>query len=307
MEEVGGEGTEESCPQLRGLVRELLKEGKKAWRKFIDCPWKPKNYLKAVLGVGWFTFLICTGIYLSDEERRADFQQKVYALGWFGNILFTVIFALSVLPFGPYMELEFMIGFLYNVPTSMSIFVIGNVAGIWMTAVFANSLMRKWFDKKIKKSRQLQVLIFAVQKNAVKLSLLTRFIPVPIGITTGVLAIGGIPHWINTLCGTIAYLPENFLIAYTSHQLSLGISADRFDTLHIVFYVGAAVLFIAAFVLLAWLGKSAMSKAEAEIEQIEAEQRAEQERSPEEMQHSLQLEQEQPIEEVDFSVSDQRS
>ena len=276
--------------KIRSLLQMARRQAVKSFRKFIDCPWKTKNYVKAALGLLWIAFLISAGVYLSDDDRRLAFQNTIAGFGWFGKILFIVIFAVSALPFGPYMELEFMIGFLYSIPVAFLIMVIGTFLGILLTAVCANTLMRAWFDRKISKNKKLQVVTHAVRSNAVALSVLTRFIPIPIGITTGVLAIGGVPDWVNAVCGTIAYIPENLLIAYSAHQLAANNQqADRFDWIHITFYVGAGVLFVATLVLMAWLGNRALEKAQAEIDAAELSREQQEEAQQEDVEISSEI------------------
>ncbi|MDP2434984.1 MAG: VTT domain-containing protein [archaeon] len=253
----------------RGWLRGARSWAAQRYYTFTDCPWRRKSYVQLAVVVTMVAVVVAAAVYFADGHRRDAFKAWIRALGSVGYLVFIGTFVFTNLPFGfGFIGMVTLCGYLYELVVSISVVLVGVSLGALVCYYVVSFLLRESMERTIAGNRKLQVLVFAARANGLKLSCLIRFIPIPVGVQTGVLAIASIPVYVAVPCSVIAFIPELILVIYFAHQLSLTDSSeeDEFDLPHIITYVVAAVLLVVALVFLFWMGRKALRQAEDQMQ-----------------------------------------
>jgi uncharacterized membrane protein YdjX (TVP38/TMEM64 family) len=156
-------------------------------------------------------------------------------------------------------------GFLYGILLGALTIFVGCALGAAASYFVCQRFMRQWIERKVRNSRKLSAVMVAAKKNGFKISILLRFIPIPVGIQTGLLAISNIRFPVFMLGSLLGMLPEQLLFAYWGDaakdlaQIASG-EADM-SPAKIAFMVVGVVVAIFLTVFLVWLGRRAIRKA----------------------------------------------
>ena len=247
---------------LRAWVRARLES-------FVDCPWRGKSYLQLLILLLMVSAVVSAAVYFSDKQRRDGFQDWTREQGAKGYLVFAAAIVFANLPFGfGFIGLVTMCGLLYSLMTAVAIVTVGVTLGITVCYYVTVFLLRESFEHTVAKSRKLQVLVYAARSNGPKLSCLIRFIPIPVGIQTGVLAVANIRAYVAVLCSVVALQPELLLVLYFANRLAAAGETEEnaWDTPHIVMYVVGAVVVVGVLVILFWMGKKALQQASEQMD-----------------------------------------
>lgn len=248
-------------------IKQWLIQG---YDRFTDCPWKRSSYVQLTVISIIGAVILALVVIFWDSHRRDMFQKWIKDLGLWGNLFFILLFILTNLPFGiGFLGIVAMCGVLYPLPIAAATVFLGVFAGLSCCYWFIRLVLKSSFDRTVAANRTLQVLVFATRSHGIKLSFLIRYIPILVGLQTGVLAIADIPYCTVIVCGMLADLPKLGLIIYVANQAVQGVGENQWDPLHIAFYIFSGVLLIAAFVVIGLIGKRALKQANEDMERHE--------------------------------------
>jgi len=202
------------------------------------------------------------------------FLEWVAGLGWWGNILMAIAFALMAFPFVfGYVVLGLGAGLLYNLWLGTATICIGSNIGACLSFFACRQFGRKWIEKKIENSPKLKAIFESIGDNGFKISFLIRFIPIPFGIQNAMLSVSSVPYWKFGLGTFMGLLPEQVAIVFVGKTLKevndVIHHKASFGTPEKVIFALDAVMIVVLSVVLFFIGRKALQKVSAKVEDTE--------------------------------------
>jgi len=185
--------------------------------------------------------------------------------GVIGPIILAFMFVLVSFPFFyGYSFFAIAGGFLFGFRTGCSAVLAGSTIGSILSLWLSKRMLGNFLQKKLGKYRFYRAIIRAIEKDALRVIILCRLIPVPFGIMNAILGMANI-HWHVYLLGTVAgLLPEIFLLVYFGTTLrniqEIFQGNESASAGQIIFFVVGIIVTIILFLMIMKLGKEAMNE-----------------------------------------------
>lgn len=167
--------------------------------------------LGSIIGAIFFLF--------KDEDKLESLFDNIKALKILGNLIIALAYLPCALPFAVvsyYVPLSLCAGLIYRehilgaFATTMFGSVVGSLFGFWVTRRFC----REWVEDKIKASTRISALMKAMESHAFKVTVFSRFLPLPFGLQNGLCAMTQITPEKFVISSMIGLMPENIVLIY---------------------------------------------------------------------------------------------
>jgi len=146
----------------------------------------------------------------------------VESIGFWGNIMFCLMFILISFPFilGGYTPLTLGAGALYGITLGTITVSIGSSLGAALTFWLSRAVARKWVESKLKDTKEFRLFMNMLQgKNQFIVTLITRMAPIPFGLQNSFFALTDISFRDYMFSTWIGLLP--FQIIWTHFGTTL--------------------------------------------------------------------------------------
>jgi len=266
LDEVESADRDRITRALLKLLKYLRLFARHLTRRLCSCPWRRSSYIRLCMLILVLGALAALLTFFAHKAWVANAILWVESLGIYGYVVFVLIFIVISMPFGVgYMLICLACGFLYGIALGVLTIFIGCGLGAAASYFVCQRFMRQWIERKVRNSRKLSAVMVAAKKNGFKISVLLRFIPIPLGIQTGLLAISNIRFPIFLLGSLLGMLPEQLLFAYwgdaAKDLAQIASGEEEMSPAKIAFMVIGVVVAIFLTVFLVWLGRRAIRKA----------------------------------------------
>jgi uncharacterized membrane protein YdjX (TVP38/TMEM64 family) len=173
-----------------------------------------KSGLKIVLGVTVVAAIVWAVVFLDVRAFLAQALEWVSQLGFWGPVVFVLVYIASTVLFLPGSLLTLGAGFLFGIVRGMIIISIGSTLGATLAFLVSRYFARDWIARKIEGNDKFRAMDKAVGDEGWKIVLLTRLSPIfpfnflnyAYGITRVSLRHYFFASWLGMLPGTVLYV-----------------------------------------------------------------------------------------------------
>jgi uncharacterized membrane protein YdjX (TVP38/TMEM64 family) len=189
---------------------------------------------------------IAAFVFLPIKQHLADFLAWVRDLGWWGPVVFAIVYAVAALVV-PGSLLTLAAGFAFGVVLGTVVVSAGSVTTASIAFWLGRTLARGWVEAKFAGSPKFRAIDQAVAENGFKIVLLTRLSPVfpftPLNYAFGLTKVRFrdylVASWLGMLPGTVLYV----YLGSTARELAdlVAGNVERPLAQKVFFWIGLAV------------------------------------------------------------------
>ena len=183
------------------------------------------------------------------------FIHYVEGLGWWGIVLYVLVFGLSLLLALPAMPLSIGAGIIFQFWWGLAISLLGLALGATLGFLTSRYLARDFVADKLKYSPKFKAIDTAVGNEGWKIVALLRMCPLPFGLSNYIFGITSIPFWHYLLATVIGVLPGCALFVYLGNAGKAGL--DSASTKNPALLLPLGIGLIAGMFCLIFVGKIA--------------------------------------------------
>ncbi|KAL6049123.1 hypothetical protein QOT17_020674 [Balamuthia mandrillaris] len=163
-------------------------------------------------GVALAALLLLSLYYRSEVEVVRPFLRWLSEIGLWGNLLFVVAFVVIGFPFTMgYIPLAIGAGFLYGMLGGTLTISVGATLGCAVCFLLCRTVTRSWMERKLSGNPKFHTFMREVERNAWKLTFLTRLLPLPFGLVNALFALSSISFPVYLVGSFIGLLPFQLL------------------------------------------------------------------------------------------------
>jgi uncharacterized membrane protein YdjX (TVP38/TMEM64 family) len=226
---------------------------------------KRSNTLRALGLLALVAVCVAAFVFLPVKQHLADFLAWVRDLGWWGPIVFAVVYAVAALVV-PGSLLTLAAGFAFGVVLGTVVVSAGSVTTASIAFWLGRTLARGWVEAKFAGSPKFRAIDQAVAENGFKIVLLTRLSPVfpytPLNYAFGLTKVRFrdylVASWLGMLPGTVLYV----YLGSTARELAdlIAGNVERPLAQKVFFWIGLAVTVLVT-VLVTRVARDALRRA----------------------------------------------
>eukprot|EP01127_Copromyxa_protea_P003782 TRINITY_DN13571_c0_g1_i1.p1 TRINITY_DN13571_c0_g1~~TRINITY_DN13571_c0_g1_i1.p1 ORF type:complete len:318 (-),score=49.03 TRINITY_DN13571_c0_g1_i1:236-1189(-) len=195
-----------------------------------------------------------------------QFMSWAQEIGPWGTLLTGGLLALAGLPF--------MVGyFIFCVACgllhgwwALLVVPIADLIGYTMCYFLTRFFLRSWVLQKVENSKILQAVLFALDRNPIKFTILLRLTPITLGMQNSLLSVSSIEFWKYLLFSEIGHFPLVLLYVcignFTVRNITDVIHGASWDTTSIVAFVIQIVGTIVFLVVIGYFGRKTLKEME---------------------------------------------
>jgi uncharacterized membrane protein YdjX (TVP38/TMEM64 family) len=173
-----------------------------------------KRKIVSALSLGLVGFSGILVIYFQ-RHLLVNFLQWISSIGIWGNILFILVFLIVGFPFAlGYVPLSVVAGYLYGMVKGTITISIGAMCGASVAFWLCRTVTQNWMKRKLATNPKWHVFMLEVERNAWKITLLSRLLPFPFGLVNGLFALSSISFHVFLIGSFLGLLPFQLMWTY---------------------------------------------------------------------------------------------
>lgn len=173
-----------------------------------------KRKLFTALGLGLVGLAGVVGLYFQ-RDVLVQFLQWISSIGLWGNLIFILVFLVVGFPFAlGYVPMAVGAGYLYGMVHGTITVSIGALSGASLAFWLCRTVTQGWMKRQLVANPKWHVFMAEVEKNAWKITLLTRLLPFPFGLVNGLFALSSISFPVFLVGSFVGLLPFQLMWTY---------------------------------------------------------------------------------------------
>ncbi len=180
------------------------------------------------------------------------FRQYVHGLGWWGMLLYVLVFGIACLLALPAMPLTIGAGIIFPFWTAVIITILGLALGATLGFLASRYLARGIVAEKLKDSPKFKAIDTAIGNEGWKIVTLLRMCPLPFGLSNYIYGITSISFWHYLVATVVGVLPSSAFFVYAA-QAGLDLASSKSRVLYLPIGLGL----VAGIACLFYVGKVA--------------------------------------------------
>ncbi|MEO7931721.1 MAG: TVP38/TMEM64 family protein [Chthoniobacterales bacterium] len=183
------------------------------------------------------------------------FIHYVQGLGWWGMLLYVVVFGIVCLLALPAMPLTIGAGIIFHFWIGVIITILGLALGASLGFLTSRYLARGIVAEKLKDSPKFKAIDTAIGNEGWKIVTLLRMCPLPFGLSNYIYGITSIPFWHYLVATVAGVLPSTAFFVYLGHAGQAGLDSASTKSPALLLPLGLGL--IAGIACLFYVGKVA--------------------------------------------------
>lgn len=173
-----------------------------------------KRKVFTAVGLGLLGLGGVVGLYFQ-RDVLVQFLQWISSIGLWGNVLFILVFLIVGFPFAlGYVPMAVGAGYLYGMAHGTITVSIGALSGASLAFWLCRTVTQSWMKRQLAANPKWHVFMAEVEKNAWKITLLTRLLPFPFGLVNGLFALSSISFPVFLVGSFVGLLPFQLMWTY---------------------------------------------------------------------------------------------
>lgn len=173
-----------------------------------------KREMLTAFGMGLLALSGLVGLYFQ-RELLIQFLQWISSIGLWGNLLFISAFLIVSFPFAlGYVPMAVGAGYLYGMLHGTITVSIGALCGASLAFWLCRTVTQSWMKRQLAANPKWLFFMTEVEKNAWKITFLSRLLPFPFGFINGLFALSSVSYPVFLVGSFLGLLPFQLMWTY---------------------------------------------------------------------------------------------